>query len=314
MAGRLLQAAKVAIGLILVSGTLMVALWWMAARAGNADEPPVAPEEIRASFRRSVGWLQMHEAEVLGDGNVALWWMLKAAAEQSHDPYLDQLVKQSIARVYGGNNATSPWRRILEPSATIVPNDLITDGLESYQRFYYYAATCRNIDGDSGEGGVRAFLAGNTCSPNWRKVVFRDKVCSTHQLLGIRMARNSGCPLDASVAKLEAQLLDDIGFQMSVDPVVTDPYIQRVLTLAWVAGPQYVKPVWLRRIMEAQQADGGWSGDRYVPGAPSYLQPATIRQRLGGMVPGLPAVEPARSGFHATAQGVLLMALVMRGH
>lgn len=299
--------ALAGVGLSLFVG--FAVLWWVAARVANADEVPPSTARVNESFQRSIGWLKAHEAEILGDGNVALWWMLKTAADRSHDPYLTDLVQRSIRAVYAGNKATSPWRRIVEPNAVIVPNDLVVDDLVSYQRFYYFSATCRVVEPDDSGPGSQQFLEGNTCRPVWRKVLFADKVCSTHQLLGIRMARNSGCKLDTKVAALESELLDDIAWQLKLDPVITDPYIQRVLTLYWVAGPQSVKPVWLRRVIDAQQPDGGWTGDRILLGAPWWSQPAVWRQWMAKLMPSRFDPAPSVSIFHATAQGLLLMAL-----
>ncbi|RTL32271.1 MAG: hypothetical protein EKK47_04875 [Burkholderiales bacterium] len=307
----LLRGVKALAGVGLTLAVGFVVLWWVAARVANADEAPPSAAKVNDAFQRSVGWLKLHEAEILGDGNVALWWMIKAAADRSHDPYLADLVQRSIRVVYAGDKATLPWRRIVEPNAVIVPNDLMTDGLSPYQRFYYFSATCRVVEPDDTGPGSQQFLDGNTCRPIWGKVIFRDKVCSTHQLLGIRMARNSGCKLDAKVAALESELLEDIAFQLKVDPVITDPYIQRVLTLYWVAGPQSVKPVWLRRVIDAQQPDGGWSGDHLLLGVPQWLQPATWRQLMSRLVPSRFNAAPPASNFHATAQGVLLMALAL---
>lgn len=300
----------------LVSGlALLVALvvaWFMMVQAANADAEPVPRELARASFKRSVAWLLSHEQQVLGDGNAALWWMVQTAAERSGDPDLHRLVKRSIELAYAGPNATSPWRRLVEPQARIEPRDSLIDGLEPYQRFYYYAATCRPVEPDSQGMGSQRFLASNVCQPMWRKVLLADNVCTTHQLLGIRMARRSGCPMGPQVAALEAELLHDIAWQLKLDPVFRDAYIQRVLTMYWVAGPQYVKPVWLRRVLDAQRTDGGWSGDRALPELPDWLQPAMFRRWAGAIWPARFGAAAPVSEFHPTAQALLLMALAMQ--
>lgn len=294
--------------------TLLMALggaWFVMARAANADAEPVPPELTREAFKRSVVWLSTHEQKVLGDGNAALWWMVSTAAERTGDPSLQSLVKRSIELSYGGANATSPWRRLVEPGASIELRDRMIEGLQPYQRFYYYSATCRPVEADQSGMGSQEFIETNMCQPMWHKVLLGDNVCTTHQLLGIRMARRSGCPLGPKVAELESELVDDIALQLRLDPVFRDAYIQRVLTMQWVAGSQHVKPIWLRRVLQAQRADGGWSGDRFLFGLPGWLQPAAFRQWMSAIMPGrFPAGEP-ESEFHATAQGLLLMALAM---
>lgn len=299
---------------LLLGLTLLMALggaWFIMARAANADAEPVPPELTREAFKRSVAWLSSHEQKVLGDGNAALWWMVSTAAERTGDPDLQLLVRRSIERSYAGANATSPWRRLVEPGASIELRDSVTDGLLPYQRFYYFSATCRPVEPDDSGMGSQQFIEANMCQPMWRKVLLRDNVCTTHQLLGIRMARRSGCPLGPRVAALESELIGDIALQLRLDPVFRDAYIQRVLSMYWVAGPQQVKAIWLRRVLQAQRADGGWSGDRYLLGLPAWLQPATLRQWMSAIMPKhFPAGAP-ESEFHPTAQGMLLMALAM---
>lgn len=290
---------------------LMMGCWFMLARAANEDVEPLPQEAIRESFKRSVVWLKTHKLEVLGDGNAALWWMVAAAAERTGDPDLRAILKTSIELVYAGQNARLPWRRLVEPKAVIEPRDSLLDGLEPYQRFYYFSATCRPVEPDQSGVGSRQFIEGNMCRPLWSRVLLRDTVCSTHQLLGIRMARHSGCVLDPKVATLEAELLDDVAWQLHIDPIFRDAYIQRVLTMYWVAGPQRVKPVWIKRVLEAQRSDGGWSGDRHLVGLPDWLQPAAARQWLSAVMPDRFEAAPPTSEFHPTAQGLLLMALAM---
>lgn len=285
--------------------------WFFMARAANADAEPVPPALAREAFNRSVVWLTSHEQQVLGDGNAALWWMVRTAAERTGDPALQALVKRSVALVYTGDNTRSPWRRLVEPQASIEPRDSLLEGLLPYQRFYYYAATCRPVEADRSGMGSQDFLETNVCQPMWRKVLVGDNVCTTHQLLGIRMARGSGCGLAPQVANLEANLLEDIERQLQLDPVFRDAYIQRVLTMYWVAGPQHVKPIWVRRVLEAQRADGGWSGDRFLLGLPDWLQPATFRRWMSVIMPSRFTAAQPESEFHPTAQGMLLMALAM---
>lgn len=290
---------------------LMAGGWLMLARAANADIEPLPQEAIRDSFKRSVVWLKTHDSKVLGDGNAALWWMIAAAAERTGDPDLQALVKTSVDLVYAGQNARLPWRRLVEPKAVIEPKDSLLDGLVPYQRFYYFSATCQPVEPDQSGVGSRQFIDDNMCRPMWSQVLLRDTVCTTHQLLGIRMARHSGCALEPKVAKLEAELIDDIKWQLRVDPIFRDAYIQRVLTMYWVAGPQHVEPIWLRRVLQAQRADGGWNGERFLLGLPDWLQPSTFRRWMSAIMPSRFPAGELESEFHPTAQGVLLMALAM---
>jgi hypothetical protein len=95
-----------------------------------------------------------------------------------------------------------------------------------------------------------------------------------------------------------------------LDVVVKDAYFQRVLLLLWRGGPDQVKPVWLQRVVLAQQADGGWVGGRQFPEWPSWAQPWVIRSKLALWWPShFNAVSSA--DFHASAQGLLIAALAI---
>ena len=66
-----------------------------------------------------------------------------------------------------------------------------------------------------------------------------------------------------------------------------------------------VKPVWVRRILEAQQTDGGWTGADVIaplPGGRAVFWEGGMRPRMGPI---------PQSNFHATAQGLYLMALLL---
>jgi hypothetical protein len=110
---------------------------------------------------------------------------------------------------------------------------------------------------------------------------------------------------------LKKDLLADIRQQMGVDVVVKDVYLQRVMMLMWYGDPASVKPIWLRRVLMAQQADGGWIGGRQMPELPEKLQPWFIRSQLAQWWPTR-FTSASTSDFHASAQGLLITALALK--
>ncbi|HEX5355008.1 MAG TPA: hypothetical protein VFW93_02235 [Aquabacterium sp.] len=296
--------------LLLLSLVLVVlALWVHEIWAGDRSEPALSRAEQLRSYERARGWLLSHEQEVLADGNVALWWMLKVAAERSHDEALGNLVQRYLTLLALGDTAQSPWRRLVDPSVSFKPFDSFPDGMEPYQYFYYHAATCQAVPAGDDHPDTGAYLEGNACRPMVSKVWLGDRVCSSHQLMGLKLFQQSGCKTAHELKPIEDSLLEDIREQIWLAPLYQDAYIQRVLMIKWFAPDHQIKPVWLRRIIQAQGEDGGWTGARLLPYWPRWAQPWVFKYvQLKLMGKDADAAIPV-SNFHATAQGLLLLAL-----
>lgn len=289
------KLAKAAI----LATAVLVAMTAGAIWHGNRDEPEPTLAEKQQSFRRAVGWMRANEAHLLQDGNSALWWMVQTAAERTGDDYLKSLVHRAMTLTYGDTaSAAPPWKRIVYPQAEVALNMFSLQGFEPYQRFFYHAVTCHPVDLDDG-GDTSEFLSPGVCHPIATQVYAKDAVCSTHQLMGVKLLQRVGCPTQVDLAKLQSELLADIEQQMRWDVLFKDAYIQRVLMLQWVGHPGQVKPIWLHRVLAAQQADGGWVGRRQVPELPDWLQPWRLKD------------QAAPTNFHATAQGLLIAALAI---
>ncbi|MDE2594032.1 MAG: hypothetical protein KGL57_07310 [Burkholderiales bacterium] len=270
------------------------------------DQPSVAMRQ--QSFDRAIGWLKANEALVLANGNAALWWMLQTAAERSGDAYLHDLVLQSTNLAYGPPDQALPWRRMIFPTVPTHHPGVSTDELSDYQRVFYHAVTCQPVRLDDGD--TTRFIRQNMCRPQFSHVWMQDPVCTTHQLMGVRLIERAGCAVgSADLPALKADLLSDIQQQMRWDVVVKDAYIQRVLMLYWAGGADMVKPIWLRRVFMAQQVDGGWTGRQQVPELPAWGQPNVVLTQVAAAVPGMAHRQFEMSDFHATAQGLLLAAL-----
>lgn len=68
-----------------------------------------------------------------------------------------------------------------------------------------------------------------------------------------------------------------------------------------------IKPIWVKRIPEAQRADGGWDGIDII----AHLPGGRVLVWEGGRLYPWPRTPP-ESNLHATAQGLYLLALLLR--
>lgn len=297
------------VGLVaLCWAVLGVASAWLALLVSiNTPTAPVSARQARASFHRSVQWLRAHEAAVLADGNAALWWMIQSAASNSRDAYLNKLVERHLALTYAGNRSRLAWKRLVVPGANIDPDQPVPAGLVDYQRLFFHAATCR--PGVSADPEARRMLSEHVCRPSLTRVWLNDRVCTTHQLLGVMLYRRQGCEGAAELGEFKRALLDDIETQAALDVFMHDGQIQRVLSLVWAGESGRVRSGWVHRILAQQRPDGGWAGHSVIPEFPDWLQVPAFKQAWRA-VRGQPPLPPPSSDFHATAQGLLLMSLL----
>ncbi len=295
--------------------TLLIALccaWAGMAYWANRKVTAVPRTEVQTSFNRGVDWLVAHQHEILQDSNSALWWMLKLAAHETQDARLQSLLRTFVTHLEMPNGQASPWLRMLDPSLPPNRTEPIDAGLQPYQRFFFHAATCQAQLLDDGQSSA-VFLTQNMCRPMLGKVWGQDRVCSTHQLMGLELHRQMRCtPGSPAQAQLVADLASDVRTQLHISPVFEDAYLQRVLAMRWLAPqPAHLEPIWLRRSILAQGSDGGWAGRYQMPEWPTWFQLSALRHVAKRLTGQASTVEPA-SDFHATAQGVLLMALSLK--
>jgi hypothetical protein len=307
------RACAWARGLVVgVLGLLLVCvLAWAAViqQANRSVEPPSMAERQRA-YDQALAWVHRNEPALLAEGNAALWWMIQAAADVQNDDYLKDLVARALVRGYPDPSHALPWKRMVQPKAEVVFGAVAIDALADYQRFFLHALTCHPVALASGD--TTRFFTDNQCRPLVGQLMpSGDPVCATHQLMGIAVAKRVRCELPPQLPELESQLMDDVATQLAWDPIVRDAYIQRVLTLAWLGQAQQVKPIWMRRVFEAQQPDGGWAWGWTMPEWPYWMQPLVIRAAWREHVLKKPPQMPYVTDFHPTAQGLLLAALAL---
>lgn len=262
--------------------------------ANNRDSAWPEQTRIQAAFAAGVGWLQAHREEILRQNNSALWWMVQQSAEHTRDPALLELFSDYRSRhLERGRNV---WLPLFYPGrwVPLTPGD--TAKFDDYQEHFLYAISC---DPDLGQSPlIQAQLDTGYCD----QYPLRP-ACVTHQMMGFRMMQRSGCGDAQATAAAVERLQARIVHQLTWDPRVVDVYLQRVLMLVESGAKQQVHATWLNRVLAAQQPDGGWSNTESLLSLPGD-------RTLGFDARGL-TLKPARSTFHTTAQGVLLVGLLL---
>lgn len=282
------------------------ALW-----LGNRETAPATTAEREQAYQRAVAWVRNHEAEILTEHNTALWWFIQATAERTGDAYLMALMGRHEALAAKEGITRLPWWRMMHPQADVTLNVVPLEPLEPYQRFLYHGVTCQPVALDRGD--TRAFLDKGACRPAATQVLLKDPACTTHQLMGVMLMNRVGCSPAGELSALQTDLIKDIEQQMHWDVVVKDAYFQRLMMLMWMGKPEQLKAIWLKRVLMAQQADGGWVGGRQFPELPSWAQPWLIRSKLAAWWPSR-FHAGGGSDFHATAQGLFITALATPEH
>ena len=87
---------------------------------------------------------------------------------------------------------------------------------------------------------------------------------------------------------------------------VVDSYLQKILMLAESGAAERIKPIWLKRVINAQRIDGGWDDfDEIFP-----LNSGRSFGWAGWSAHGWMWIHRPKSNFHTTAQGLYLMSLL----
>jgi len=281
---------KVTVFLALILGATYGYLFW------NNNRPAPYPDrtELNRALEKSVDWLENNRTAVLKDTNPMLWRMLQQASELSGDARLVSLYGE-YEELYLKRSPNSYWRPLFYPGSWVPVRFEDIASLPYYNWHFIYAITC-----DTELAQVPKISAQN--DPAFCDAHPLRPACVTHQLMGIRLLQRSECGDPDQLEQTVAQLQRRIHQQLTWDPRVVDVYLQRVLMLTESGDRESVKPIWLQRLIDAQQEDGGWS-----PFEP--LIPIGSGRHLGFSSRGFSLGKP-RSTLHATAQGVLLLTIL----
>lgn len=251
--------------------------------------------ELRARFEKTVDWMLTHRTQILASSNTMLWWMVMRSAEHTRDLRLQALFAEYKQRQVDSNRI-GVWRHLFSRYSLtpVIFTEIVH--LPDYNLFFIYAAAC---DAElAGLDSIRRQQDAQFCS-DMHPI---SPACVTHQLMGARMMLERGCGEPRAVRALISTLQDKVVRQLTWDPRVVDVYLQRVLMLADTGAIVRIKPIWIRRILEAQHSDGGW-------GQMQALIPLPANRAFGFNARGA-GVGSVESDFHATAQGVLLLSLL----
>ncbi len=220
--------------------------------------------------------------------------MLQQSAVLTGDPALTTLFERyRLKHIQGGLNI---WEPMFYPGRWIPFNLKTVADYDDYQLHFLYAISC---DQELATLPIiqAQLQAGYCVNQPWRPA------CATHQLMGLRFMQRNQCGDARATQAAIDEIQEYVIGQLTWDPRVVDVYLQRVLMLTESGKPEAVKPIWLERLLDAQRPDGGWSGI-------DTLIPLPLHANLGFSARGLSLNEPV-SDFHMTAQGILLMSLLL---
>lgn len=293
--GRLIKRLLALLALLLVTAVLYAGYQlWQNNRAVDAP----SRQSVSASLEKSIGWLVNNRESVLGQDNPMLWWFVKKSADTTRDERLHTLFLE-YKRRHIDPYPQNVWRNLFEEYSKVPVEMWQFEHFPDYNLYFLYGASCsRNFEKEEIIRRQHETSFCDTYHPF-------SPACVTHQLMGVRLVQQNRCLDSQTTQELVRALQEKIVNQLVWDPRVMDVYIQRVLMLAESGAGERIKSAWLQRVLEAQLPDGSWSG--FYPVMPLG----------GGYHLGFPgnkvAVSQVRGGFHATAQGVLLMSLVASG-
>jgi hypothetical protein len=272
--------------------TLAVIYSWLVWQ-NNRDVSPVDRQQIHASFDAAVTWLGENRKSILQTDNPALWRMVQRSADLTGDARLLELFDVYHQRYIKGSGKGSYWRLLFQNNGWMPVRYEQIEPLDDYQQFFIYAITC-----DSDLAKIPLIMSQS--DPHYcDDFPFRSS-CVTHQMMGLHLLQERGCGDMLSINESMHMLQLHVRNQLVWDPRLRDQYIQRVLMLLETGASGMIKPVWVKRIVDGAREDGGWPSNRVIIALPGNRDLIFARNsvRLG----------QCRSSFHATAQGLLIMA------
>ena len=255
-----------------------------------------APDHIESSYQNAVKWLYENKVELHEKHNSMMWWMLLRAAQLKQDDRLLAYVREYQNKNYSRYD-NSAWRYLVLGEQRYVDVDAVLGaGLPPYRVYCVYSYTC-NDD----LAAVDTVLAQNNTNYCWENQPLAP-ACLTHQMMGLQFQKRIQCGEIEALDEKVGVIAEKIQRQAFFDVRVVDVYLQRTLVLLQSGHGEKVRPRWIRRILSAQTQSGGWSG--FHPLLP------VGRSLSIGFTGNAIAIRPTVPDLHATAQGILIMALL----
>lgn len=284
----------------MVAGVAALACLGYSEHENSTEVAAPTRAQLRASLEQASTWIDHNRSALLHENNFMLWLFVRDAARLADDAQLGSLTDEYRAASINGTIAQFAFDST-GVEAVRGANLALSDDWQAYQRLFVYGATC-NIPLRF-DPQVIEMMSLSACEAGhaW----LRDPWCRTHQLMGLRFVQKNHCEPDEDTARTIAGVQAGILSELKWDFRVEDAYLQKVWTLVESGRRNDIKAVWVRRILEAQQADGGWTGAHVIlplPGGRAIFWG-------GGLIPHVGTPPP--TNFHATAQGLYLMALLL---
>lgn len=291
--GEVMRRSAVVLAFIFV-GVLAwyVSLLWV----NNYTSQPISKKQLTVHLEKAISWIEENIDSVEKASNPPLWWMLKQSAEISENPRLVSFYKRHEDELLNMRGMYM-WANMFDPDASVeLPDLYLLQYLPNYNYLFLYGLTC---DPDWGsEPEVQKQLDLEFCSMH-----FLHPRCVSHQMVGIRFMQRSNCGDSKEVEKLIRGLQDIIVAELTWDPRVVDAYIQRVVMLVDSGAVSRVNPTWIQHILNAQNVDGGWGDIDPVLHLPGGKALGFTSKKIG--------YGKISSNFHATAQGIWLISLLL---
>lgn len=261
----------------------------------NVKSPNPEKLALEKSFSSAAQWLVHHRDQIINEENPILWWMVKQAAIKTQDRNLTQLYVD-YEKKYLSPPRKNAWIYLFNPENAPAISGAELQHLPDYNQFVLYGASCSSSLEES--EAVQRLLKADFCTSH-----MLSPACVTHQMMGFLFMRRSGCGNAESNGASILGLQEKLVTQLTYDFRVVDVYLQRVLMLEESGAHEIIKPIWIARVISAQNEDGGWSGF-------SPLTPIGNGYYFGYSRTGV-GISENISDFHATAQGAYLMSLLL---
>lgn len=293
---------------ILVIGGLILALLGAliitSNKVNNADVPFPSAVEIEQSQLKAINWIKAHESEVLDTEHAVLWWMLRDSAALSGNTYLASLYAKYYER-YLAHNPTNAWHHLFDQESDVWIPTYALDQVPSYNQLFLYGVSCDPALRKRAQ--VASLLEADSCRSILSPHYFLDPACVTHQLIGVRFMQQRRCEDDMRTSALIRALQNKIVVEATWDfRGVVDSYIQKILMLAESGSAARIKPIWLKRVINAQRVDGGWDDFDEV----FRLGTDQSFGWSGWSAHGWMWFHRPKSNIHTTVQGLYLMSLL----
>lgn len=260
----------------------------------SAETPPASA--YSESLEKAIRWVVNNKHVALSSDNPMLWWMIKESAELTGDSRLHAVFSEYKAR-YLDPKPGNAWWHLFDPASTVSIPLWHLEYLPDYNLHLLYGASCnRQLL------GIEVVRSQNEIDFCARYHPF-SPACLTHQMMALRFMQRRQCANPDDIRRLISALQDKIVTRLIFDPRIVDVYIQRVLMLVESGAAQRVSAAWIWNILDAQYDDGGW-GDFHP------WVPVDSSRHLGFAGRSI-GIRKEVGDFHTTAQGILLMSLLV---